>query len=326
MRRPAFFLFSSLMIAVTAHAGEFDAGKALQEETVSLLDIYIGVSAQYHRDLGGREMDTRKLSRKIETMVADIRGRLGEDPPPEMVTKIFRRVVFTKGGFRVSREGLFSLQPDEVLLDSLLKDKKGSCLSLSLLYLILARELDIPMSGVMAPGHLFVRYDDGSNTAHIETTRSGEVLSEKYYRDHYTIPAKPNVYLRDLNDAEVAAVLLSNFGNVYKMSGRYERAVSFFDAALQVIPDFPPFLTNRGNVFERRGDIAGALAEYRKALAVDPEFCEAHYNTALAHYLYTKDEDMAVFHGIKAARLGCRMHPRFRRFLREAVKKREVQE
>ncbi|MCX7727050.1 MAG: transglutaminase-like domain-containing protein, partial [Chitinispirillaceae bacterium] len=42
------------------------------------------------------------------------------------------------------------------------KNKIGNCVGLSLLYLLIGEEVNLPFYPVIVPGHLFVRYDDGN--------------------------------------------------------------------------------------------------------------------------------------------------------------------
>ena len=60
--------------------------------------------------------------------------------------------------------------PDDLFLHSVMDNKRGYCLSLSILYLAIGERLGMPLYGVVVPGHFFVRYDDGNIRFNIEAT------------------------------------------------------------------------------------------------------------------------------------------------------------
>ena len=71
--------------------------------------------------------------------------------------------------------------PEDLFLHTVLDQRRGYCLSLSILYLSLAERLGLPIYGVVVPGHFFVRYDDGKVRFNIEATNRGRSLPDEYY-------------------------------------------------------------------------------------------------------------------------------------------------
>ncbi len=63
---------------------------------------------------------------------------------------------------------------------------------------------------------------------------------------------------------------------------RFEEAVTSFDTALTIKPDFPDALSNRGNALAELGRFAEAVASYDAALATKPDHAEAWSNRATA--------------------------------------------
>src|SRR5205823_13318274 len=63
------------------------------------------------------------------------------------------------------------------LLPSVLGARRGSCLGLGALYLIVAERIGLPLDGVRVPGHFFVR-TRGSSPRNIELLHRGERSEE----------------------------------------------------------------------------------------------------------------------------------------------------
>ena len=57
-------------------------------------------------------------------------------------------------------------------------------------------------------------------------------------------------------------------GETLRYMGEYDRALSDFNQAVRIEPDFAPALTGRGLTFERTGDLERAKSEFRTALSI----------------------------------------------------------
>ncbi len=103
------------------------------------------------------------------------------------------RIVALNSSLLASREVAYLSNQywrDSTLAASLLR-RQGNCLATSTLYVLVADALSLPIKPVMVPGHVFVRWDDGTVRRNIETTAGGEHLSDDdyLYRDNPADPA-----------------------------------------------------------------------------------------------------------------------------------------
>lgn len=74
----------------------------------------------------------------------------------------------------------------------------------------------------------------------------------------------------------------NNLGNALARAGKLEEAVSAYEEALAVKPDYADAINNLGIVYGRSGDVNGAIAQYKKVLTRAPDYYRAHYNLANA--------------------------------------------
>jgi len=93
--------------------------------------------------------------------------------------------------------------------------KKGSCITMPLLYVILGERLNWPIYPVLTPKHFFLRYVPEKPIAgfqdNIEATNGGGYFSDEQYQADLQIPEKAiknGVYLRTLTKKEYLASLL----------------------------------------------------------------------------------------------------------------------
>lgn len=84
--------------------------------------------------------------------------------------EVFNKVFFDIYGFKGNRKNYHS--PNNSYINNVLESKKGNPLSLSMVYMIVARELELPLFGINLPNHFVLGYVDEnlSRVAGIEST------------------------------------------------------------------------------------------------------------------------------------------------------------
>jgi tetratricopeptide (TPR) repeat protein len=165
-------------------------------------------------------------------------------------------------------------------LPTVLEQRRGHCLGLSVLYLALGARTGMPLFGVSCPGHFFVRYDDGRGTrVNVETTARGATFPDGWYVERYKLSAQHvdrGVYLGNLAKREVLVEVLNNRANCYWDLGDATRAARDLDRVARASASFAPGHAGRGFVALQRGDLPRAVAELRKAIEVDPAYARAY--------------------------------------------------
>jgi len=184
--------------------------------------------------------------------------------------------------------------PNDLFLHSVMDNRRGYCLSLSILYLSLGERLGLPLYGVVAPGHFFVRYDNGSVRFNIETTAMGAYPSDDHYRVANGVPEDDQgVYMRNLTKHQTLACLFNNFGVVYLDTNYLDLAVEALGLAVQITPQLAEARVNLGNAYTRQDRTDLALLQYREACRINPN--DAKIRQALGNlYLHRNQPDLAI--------------------------------
>ncbi len=73
----------------------------------------------------------------------------------------------------------------------------------------------------------------------------------------------------------------NNLGKVLAGRGQLDSAITHFQKALELKPDYAEAHNNLGNALAGRGQVDSAIAHYQKALELKPDYATAHYNLAL---------------------------------------------
>jgi len=258
----------------------------LEAEEVDLATAVLIISEQWNDNVLGR----RYVS-VIDDMAYEIRERLKAKglKANHRAIPVINGYLFDELDFEVVKE---ASEPRDLFLHSVLDNKRGYCLSLSILYLSLAERLGIPLYGVVVPGHFFVRYDDGRVRFNIETTSGGGSASDEHYINKFNVPQRllvedksRGIYMRNLDKMQTLGCFFNNLGNSYMDVGNIEQALVALERAVEINPSLAECRTNLGNIYLKKDRTEDAIYQYRTALEINPGDAKTHNNLGNA---YTK--------------------------------------
>src|SRR5712671_6758168 len=96
------------------------------------------------------------LALTIHQWATELRTPVSQLVAPSASVELLNRFLFQQLAIRSSQD---LHDPCNLLPSSVLQRKQGYCVGLAALYLALAQELDLPISAVSTPSHVFLRYD-----------------------------------------------------------------------------------------------------------------------------------------------------------------------
>jgi len=83
-------------------------------------------------------------------------------------------------------------------------------------------------------------------------------------------------------------------GNAYLEKEEYVSAISDYNEALKIIPNYPLVYNNRGIAFEKINRPEDAIEDFTKAIEIDPYYTEAYYNRGITYTYYIKNYDKGL--------------------------------
>ncbi|MBX3471855.1 MAG: tetratricopeptide repeat protein [Planctomycetes bacterium] len=189
----------------------------------------------------------------------------------------FEALGFQAASARATRDGNERL--GDLLLPHVLRRRRGHCVGLSSVYLAVGTRAGLPLFGVSAPGHFFVRWDGQGLRRNVETTARGAPHPDEHYVERFRI-ARPlvdrGVYLQSLRRREVLVEVLNNRANFWWDRGDVARAARDLDRIVQVSHNFARAYVGRGYLALQRGELLAARADLARAVEIAPEDPRAH--------------------------------------------------
>lgn len=107
------------------------------------------------------DLEELEVRDQISRLRQDIWLELNDHLTAFEQVKVINEVLFGMHGFRGNKRNYHAAQNS--FLSQVLETKKGNPLLLSMLYLILAESLDIPIHGINLPHHFILAYEDRFN-------------------------------------------------------------------------------------------------------------------------------------------------------------------
>jgi regulator of sirC expression with transglutaminase-like and TPR domain len=113
----------------------------------------------------------------LDQIAAKFRNRLDPKYSPEQAVLALTRFLFIEQGF-LGNESNY-LDPDNSYFNKVFERKTGIPITLSVLCLLLAKRLNLPIVGVGLPGHYIVKFASPTNPIYFDPFHKGRILQRE---------------------------------------------------------------------------------------------------------------------------------------------------
>jgi regulator of sirC expression with transglutaminase-like and TPR domain len=180
-----------------------------------------------------------------------------------------QRFLFGELGFHGNEEDFFD--PLNSCLNQVLERRTGLPITLSVLYMEIARRLQMPVFGIGLPRHFVLQFDDGNYSTYIDPFHGGRAITAL---DCFTLAgaevADPAL-LQRVSKKQIAVRMLQNLHRVYVRTRDFTRAVATLDLMIAAAPDTAAWYQARGALLVELGRWQAARSNFETYLALAPE-------------------------------------------------------
>ena len=238
-------------------------GNARFERPLTRALFTLAREANPRADDGDPLASWRALEQIASEVRGDLRNRPAESPASVLNTVIYRRFAFVR---EIDDKSL-----DYVLLPSVLRHHRGSCVGLGTLYMALGEALGWKIEGRLLPGHLYVRIAERDAWRNVELLREGEAMPAAWYRERYPIAGESAPeYERALSLDEVLGVVEYDIAHERERASQLLEAEHYYRRACQHFPDFAEAHASLAVLAHLLGDLELARSAYVEAYRANP--------------------------------------------------------
>ena len=154
-------------------------------------------------------------------------------------------------------------------LNEVLARRTGIPITLSVMYMEVARRLAMPVYGISLPRYFVIQFDDGNYSTYIDPYKGTIITAHVCYALAGATAADPAL-LRRATKKDIAIRILQNLRGVYLQRRDWARAVTTLDWLLIGVPDVAAWYKQRGLLEMELKRLHEAQRDLEKYLALEP--------------------------------------------------------
>ena len=170
------------------------------------------------------DLEIGELNQQLEQIYYDIWVELKADLHPYDQIKIINGALFTKLKFRANTKNFHS--PNNSFLKSVLESKKGNPISLSVVYILVAEKLGLPIYGVNLPNLFIMTYKSEEIQFYVNAFNRGLIFSNKdidNYLANLNLTPKPSYYQACSNE-DIVKRMMRNLIMAFDKLGEHQKS------------------------------------------------------------------------------------------------------
>jgi regulator of sirC expression with transglutaminase-like and TPR domain len=195
--------------------------------------INLAKAALYIAQIEYPDLDIDKYLQKLDRMAAEVSQKLPATLYPLKVIQTIGKYLYEDLKFYGNGSDYYN--PANSFLNDVLDRRTGIPITLSLVYLEIAKRIDFPMVGIGMPGHFIIRPNFPDAGIFVDPFERGEVLfvedcRQKLIQLHQQdIPFIPPEFLQPVSNRQILFRMLNNLQSVYLNQADFDRAVVIKD-------------------------------------------------------------------------------------------------
>jgi regulator of sirC expression with transglutaminase-like and TPR domain len=244
----------------------------LDDEQINLAEAALLIAAEEYPKL-----DVALYLEKIDRIGDLVRDRAAHARNSLDVLSAINATMFDELGFRGNVRNYYD--PRNSFLNEVIDRRTGIPITLTVVYMEVARRVGLHVEGVGMPGHFIAKLATDGGEMFIDSFNGGRLFGEVGCADLLSEMSGGRLTLKPEHTAavtkkQILVRMLSNLMGVYAASD-HRRALAAIERILLINPDSPPHIRDRGLLLATLGRTTGAIAELEKYLSLAPEAADA---------------------------------------------------
>ena len=246
--------------------------KALRAALLDSPEARLDVAALEIASIETPDLDPQPYLAILDRLASGIASRMPSGAGGREFVSAANRYFFEELGFHGNE--IDYNDPRNSCLNYVLDRRTGLPITLSVVYIEVARRLGQPVSGIGLPGHFIVEYNNGEFSAHIDPFHSGRLLSaddcRQLARERTGADADATA-LAPVGTRYILVRMLNNMRSAYFRGKQFEKMVAVTDLLLEGFPENAGYYKARGLARLRMRQFRGAQSDLEMYLKYAPD-------------------------------------------------------
>lgn len=224
-------------------------------------------------------LDVEQYVARVDLLASRIRSVLPAEAGAHEILNIINRVLFEEEKFRGNRNDYYD--PRNSYLNEVLDRRLGIPITLSVLYMEVARRVGVPVFGVGMPGHFLLKhYDVGGHETFIDPFSGGHLLNhtecevrmEEVYGGQIQMQRQ---FLNSVRNRQILTRMLNNLRSVYISGRSFRKALTIVDFIVTLHPRSPEDIRQRALLRYNEGMLRLAAEDLDEYVRIAPDASDA---------------------------------------------------
>ncbi len=218
-------------------------------------------------------LDITSYLARIDRLAGDVINRCGDEIDVYRSIAALNYVMFSRHGFRGNGEAYYD--PKNSFLNEVLERKMGIPITLSVLYIEVARRVGLALQGVNFPGHFLVKHESADGEIVIDPFHAGAIKTAEdltaTLRDLYgtNVALKPE-FLEPASKKQILKRMLGNLKAIYLRGGDFGKALSVSDRLIVLDAAANEEFRDRGAIYLQMECFVQAREDFENYLRLAP--------------------------------------------------------
>lgn len=222
--------------------------------------------------LDNPEVDAEAYRTELKKMADELNATLAGNASDTTKVAALTRFLFTDNGFHGSRTDYYNRANSYI--NEVMDDREGLPITLSVLYLELARHIGLTnVAGVPVPTHFMVGFrPSGGREQLIDVFNNGKLLtrSDAVEMVAENVDAIGEEVFQPATKREIITRMLRNLLGIAQRSGNTTDSLRYLDVIVALNPDSAPDRLSRARLQVQRGDVAAAKVDLQWLIEHEP--------------------------------------------------------
>lgn len=220
-------------------------------------EIDLGKAALYIAQEEYDNFDSTDYIKILDDMAAKVQKRLPSERYPLRVIQTINQYLYDELGYKGNTDDYYD--PRNSFLNDVINRRTGIPITLSVIYLEIARRLNFPMVGINMPGHFLIRPEFQDTGIFVDAFNHGEILFEQDCEERlqqmygHPVTMQPS-FIEAVGNKQILARILTNLKFIYLNNKNWDKALAAVERIMLLFPESLLEIRDRGLLYYHLGD------------------------------------------------------------------------